>query len=268
MSQETYDQFDESEKVALKVAILYPHRTLKEVLPDLFTPGFSLSTYYSRHDEGRRKLMYKGILDSRGCPTDKAFEIIPLGMLRQMVKDLHRELMTLNKESYELMETKEKEISELRTALQNVQNMFDFTTYHDLTPLPQTLIRDIDEAIKQFREKSYDLAIVKTYVISEMLVKNLFAHLYGSEELGKVHKHEDRLKKIWTDEETEKRKYPGLRLIASLFSVILWYRNKMGAHVELEPTKEASRICLESLLEAIRQIKRMKLEKCYSKIES
>jgi hypothetical protein len=46
MSQELYDQLDEDEKVALKVAILYPHRILKEALPELFGFGGSYSTHY------------------------------------------------------------------------------------------------------------------------------------------------------------------------------------------------------------------------------
>ncbi|MEM2550168.1 MAG: hypothetical protein QW689_07125, partial [Nitrososphaerota archaeon] len=67
----------------------------------------------------------------------------------------------------------------------------------------------------------------------------------------KVRKHEDRLKKMWTDEENEK-KCSGLRLVSSLFFLILRYRNKRAAHLELESTKEVLRICLESLLKAIR----------------
>jgi hypothetical protein len=252
MSQELHDQLDEDEKVALKVAILYPHRTLKEVLPELFGFVASDSTYYKKHDKGREKLKLKGILDEKGCPTDRAFDIIPVNMLRPMVKDLHKELTTLNKEKYKLIDEKDRELTELRMMMQNIQEMFDFTA--NLTPLPPALREGIDEAIKLFREKSYDSSIVKTYKISEMLVKDLFKDLYGDEELGKVRKHEDRLKKMWADEETEKKKYPGLRLIASLFSVILWYRNKMGAHAELEPTKEAARICLDSLLQALERI--------------
>jgi hypothetical protein len=252
MSQELYDQLDEDEKVALKVAVLYPHRILKEVLPKLFGFVASDSTYYKRHNEGREKLKLKGILDEEGRPTDRAFDIIPVNMLRQMVKDLHKELVTLEREKYKLIEEKDRELTELRMMMQNIQEIFDFTT--NLTPLPPALRKDIDEAIKLFREKSYDSSIVKTYKISEMLVKDLFKDLYGNEELGKVRKHEDRLKKMWADEETEKKRYPGLLLIASLFSVILWYRNKMGAHVELEPTKEAARICLDSLLRALERI--------------
>jgi hypothetical protein len=260
MSQETYEQLDENEKVALGVAILYPYHTLKEVLPKLFKFEASLSTYYRMHDEGRKKLIDKGILDSQGRPTEKAFEIIPIEKLRPTLKDLYNELMKLKKEKDESETKKDNEINELRMNLQNVQEMFDFTIYHDLTPLPQALQKDIDKAILVFKEKSYDLAIVKTYTISETLVKNLFAYLYGNEELEKVHKHENRLKKIWADEEKEKKKYPGLLLLASLFSVILWYRNKMGAHKELKSTKEAARICLESLFQSIRQLKEMKLE--------
>ncbi|MGQ9722238.1 MAG: hypothetical protein ACUVXA_13060 [Candidatus Jordarchaeum sp.] len=44
------------------------------------------------------------------------------------------------------------------------------------------------------------------------------------------------------DEHLEKHKYLGLTIIASFFSIILWYRNKMAAHTEMPPTIEAARI--------------------------
>ncbi|MGC9015135.1 MAG: hypothetical protein ACP5KW_12235 [Thermoproteota archaeon] len=260
MPEEAYDQLDAEEKVALKVAILYPHRHLKEVLPELFESeykySFSLPTYYKRYHEGLRKLQSKGILDDEGYPTDKAFDLIPASMLPEMVRKLSEELLELNEKRLKELEEKDKIESELRMRLQDL----DFTNYHDIGRLPGPIKEDIDKAIDQFMKEEYDMSIVKVYKVSEELVKNLFERLYGDEELEKVRKHEDRLKKMWNDEETEKKKYPGVRLITSLFAVILWYRNKMGAHCELKPTKEASRICLESLLEAIRQLKRMEME--------
>ncbi len=74
MSQETYDQLEEMEKVALRCAILYPHRNLRDVLPKLFTSSWPLTTYYRGYYEGVEKLNEKGILDEQDRPTDKAFE--------------------------------------------------------------------------------------------------------------------------------------------------------------------------------------------------
>jgi hypothetical protein len=89
--------------------------------------------------------------------------------------------------------------------------------------------------------------MVKAYLASEVLGRNLFRLLYGDKEGEKVGKQGDRLKKMWNDEQLEKHKHPGIQVIASLFSVMLWYRNKMGAHKELSPSMEAARTSIVAL---------------------
>ena len=278
-----YDQFEEEEKVALEVAIVFPHYTLSEILPKLFGWKASKSTYYRYHRRGIDELKGKGILDEGGKPTDLAFQIIPIENLRKMIKDISKEITILEKrrqdEYARSLEYKQKyrefqkaceqleeenrimkEQLEALEELQKIKEKFDFRNLYNRvrSSLPERVQRNIEKAIERFEAGDYDSAIVKSYLASEVLVRNLFSHLYG-EEARKVRKHEDKLKRIWNDEKLEKRKYPGIRLIASLFSTILWYRNKMGAHAELTPTLEAARISIIALLQSIEEVKRLGL---------
>ena len=63
-SEIDYDKLDEAEKVALTVAIAFPHCALKEILPKLFKWKASDSTYYRYHHEGYEELREKKI---RAC---------------------------------------------------------------------------------------------------------------------------------------------------------------------------------------------------------
>ena len=125
--------------------------------------------------------------------------------------------------------------------------------------LPQLFKNRIDKAYSRIEQGSYSEAIINCYLLSEILVKNLFDFLYPDLKNKRI-KHEDKLKKIWNDEKTEKYRYPGIRVIASLLAVILWYRNKMGAHTEMTPTKEAARICIASLIQALIEFNRLGIE--------
>jgi len=97
---------------------------------------------------------------------------------------------------------------------------------------------------------------MKVNLISEVLCRILFKRLYGVDDAKKT-KHEHKLKKMWTDEQIEKHQYSGVHLIASLLSIILWYRNKMAAHAELKPTMDAARICIIALLQSVQELRRL-----------
>lgn len=277
-----YNELDEEEKVALTVAIVYPHRTLRKVLPKLFKYKASDSTYYRHHSRGYDKLKEKGILDNDGKPTDLAFKIIPYEILKRIVQDLHKEINLLQKDyqternrywslqnEYVQLEKKYKIVEEENQRIRNeiekfaelreLKEKIDFIdAYNSLKPiLSKSLQREIGKAIEMFKREEYDSAIVKLYKVSEILVRSLFKRLYGYDEAKKVRKHEHRLQRIWNDEELEKHRYPGVKLIASLFSVILWYRNKMGAHAELQPTMEAARTSIIALFQSILELKRL-----------
>jgi hypothetical protein len=256
----TYEQLDENEKVALKVAIRFPHRSLIAVLPSLFGLGASDSTYYRYYRQGQDKLKQRGMLDGEGFPTDMSFKVIPTSMLVQMTKDLSKELRLLDKEHHQ----EESRARDLRTEMERemgaLKEKFDFTRSYDglKRSLSLSLQNDIDAAIEMFGKGDYNSAIVKAYLPSEVLGGNLFRLLYGNAEDAKVGKrHQDKLKKMWNDEQLEKHEHPGIQVIASLFSVILWYRNKMGAHKELSPSMEAARTCIVALLQAIQELKRL-----------
>lgn len=143
-------------------------------------------------------------------------------------------------------------IEQLKTDLENI----DPRTLLERIVIPQQMRNYINKAISRIHQRSFSEAIMNCYRVSETLVKILFNFLYPNLKNKRI-KHEDKLKKIWNDEEKEKKEYPGIRVIASLFAVILWYRNKMGAHIEMEPTKEAARICVTSIVQALIEFKRL-----------
>ena len=162
----------------------------------------------------------------------------------------------------EQLEEKNRVMNEKLETLENLRKIkekFDFRTlYSEIrSSLPFQVQKNIEEAIHRFEAGDYGTAIVKSYLVSEVLVRNLFTSIYGDDEAKQVRKHEDKLKRLWNAEQLEKGQYPGIRLIASLFSTMLWYRNKMGAHVELPPTLEAARISIIALLQSIKELKRL-----------
>lgn len=279
-----YTQLSEEEKVALSVAIVYPHQTLSRILPKLFKWKASDSTYYRHHREGCDKLRKKGILSDEREPTDLAFRILPTDILRDMLRDTSEEIRLLEnerqKESVKLLECRgrlkqleedhlsiKEENDRIKNRLQNLSDLqeihdkVDFTrTYDQLKSIlsrSKSIQSEIEASMEMFKVGSYDSSIVKTYKVSERLVRDIFRHIYGNEEIEKVRKHKDRLKRLWNDEKLEKEKHPGIQAIASLFSTILWYRNKMGAHTELQPTMEAARISLIALLQSLIEIERL-----------
>jgi len=277
-----YDQLKEEEKVALEVAIAYPCRTLSEILPRLFGWNASKSTYYRHYSSGVDELKGKGILDEEGKPTDMAFEILSIENLRKMIKEMNKEITILEKRReneqrrsnefeqkyieiqkiYEQLKEKSRIMNERLEALgelQEIKEKFDFRNlYNEVrSSLPLQVQKNIEKAIERFEAGDYDTVIVKSYLVSEILIRDFFTYIYGDDEGKRVRKHEDKLKKLWNAEQLEKGKYPGIMLIASLFSTILWYRNKMGAHAELPPTLEAARISIIALLQSIKELKRL-----------
>lgn len=145
--------------------------------------------------------------------------------------------------------------------LQEVHDKVDFTRTYDrlksILSRSKLIQSEIEASIEMFKVGSYDFSIVKAYKVSERLLRDIFRRIYGDEEAKRVRKHKDRLKRLWNDEKLEKQNYPGIQAIASLFSTILWYRNKMGAHTELHPTIEAARITLMALLQSFVEIERL-----------
>jgi len=133
--------------------------------------------------------------------------------------------------------------------------------------LPELLRNRIDKALTRIDERSYSEAIINCYLVSETLVIDLFAFLYPDLNDKQI-KHEDKLKRIWNDEEKEKHEFPGIKVIASLLAVVLWYRNKMGAHTEMKPNKGAARICASSLIQTLVELKRLGIVHISGKLES
>lgn len=93
-----FDQLDRNERVALKVAIMFPHRALSRVLPKFYGRRASKSTLYRYHREGADKLISKGLLDMQRRPTKLAFNMVPEKLLRDMTLKLHKGLTGLYSE--------------------------------------------------------------------------------------------------------------------------------------------------------------------------
>ena len=140
-----------------------------------------------------------------------------------------------------------------------ISQMHDLEYLLKTLKVPEEIENYLRKSLIRIRERSYSEAISNCYRVSEALIKILFAFLYPDKKEKRV-KHEDKLKKIWNDEEMEKRNYPGIRVIASLLAVVLWYRNKMSGHLEMRPTKEGATICIESTLQALIEFNRLNIE--------
>jgi len=133
----------------------------------------------------------------------------------------------------------------------------DFADFTQKLELRGDIRRDISKAFVRYGEGSYGEAIINCYLVSEILTRSLFNSLYPEDKDKRI-KHEDKLKRIWNDEEKEKQKeFGGIKVIASLLSAILWYRNKMGAHREMEPTMEGARITIMSLIQTLIEFQRL-----------
>jgi len=76
MSESIYDQLSDEEKAALTYAIVFPHQTLKIILPELFNTSW-YSGLYKCHSRGRENLKERRFLDDKGNPTDLGFGILP-----------------------------------------------------------------------------------------------------------------------------------------------------------------------------------------------
>jgi len=111
-----YYQLSDKEKVALGCAIVFPHRALKDVLPELFNTSWT-STLYKRHNEGREALRRRGLLDKNGNPTDLAYGILPSDILGNIVQRLNREI----KSEYEKRSELDLKMRELEQECRNLK---------------------------------------------------------------------------------------------------------------------------------------------------
>jgi len=143
-------------------------------------------------------------------------------------------------------------LEQLRTEIKSL----DRRSSLEKVAIPRQMRRYIEKAFSRIDQRSFSEAIMNCYRVSETLVNVLFSFLYPSSRDKKI-KHEDKLKRIWNDEEKEKKEYPGIKVIASLLAIVLWYRNKMGAHTEMTPTEEAARTCITSLIQALVESERL-----------
>lgn len=139
------------------------------------------------------------------------------------------------------------------------KEMYEITPIIKRLAIPEQMARYINKAISRIDQGSYSEAIINCYRVSETLVNTLFAFLYPDSRNERI-KHEDKLRRVWNDDPKEKHEYPGIRVIASLFAVILWYRNKMAAHTEMTPTPEAARICVTCLVQALIEFERLDIK--------
>jgi len=253
----SFDDLSIDEKLALLVKLCSScYNTLKDALTTIYEKiireqSLSKSYYYKLYYRGIDSLQRKGLLDENKNLTEVAYNIIPSYIYKRIIQEISQRIKGLN-----------DEIDRLTHELYQLSELMDFTaTYGILKPwLSHKICKDIEKAIRLYKLKEYGASITEAYKITELLLKRLFKKIYGDKEFQKVKKHENKLKRLWTDEHLEKHKYPGVNLIASLFATVLWYRNKMGAHAEMEPTREAARVTLISLLQSVIEIKRLGFE--------
>jgi len=217
--------------------------------------GYASSSYgKKRVREITMHLVRRGFLKMDGSVA------IPDRVLFDFVTENSNELVSVLREASENIKHLTKENSELSSNIELLKTeirKFDSTSTLQTLRVPESIRHRIDKAIARIDERSFSEAILNCYLVSETLVTTLFNFLYPNLKNAQRIKHEDKLKRIWNDEEKEKHNFPGISVIASLLYVILWYRNKMAAHTEMPPTKEAARISVASLIQALIEFERL-----------
>ena len=197
--------------------------------------------------------------ETRGYLAEPVVRSIPIQVKSDPTKKRKtlriEESVSTGEKISELTEENSKLSRKIERLMTEVENLDPRSALETLS-LPQLLRNRVNKAFSRIEQRSYSEAIINCYLVSETLVKALFNSLYPDSKKKRI-KHEDKLKRIWNDEKKEKKDYPGIKVIASLISVILWYRNKMGAHTEMTPTKEAARICVTSLIQALIEFERL-----------
>jgi len=257
-------QLTEQEKYIFRKVLSFSNSVVPAILYDAIFDdvdrgvgpfhGYASSSYgKKRAKEIIMHLMRRGFLILDGSVA------IPDRVLSDFVTVNSNELVSVFKETSEKIEHLAKENSELSLNIEILKTeieKWDPKSALQALKVPKSIRRRIGKAIARIAERSFSEAIINCYLVSETLVTALFNFLYPSSKDKRI-KHEDKLKKIWTDEKKEKHDFPGIKVIASLLSVILWYRNKMGAHTEMTPTKEAARISVASLIQALSEFERL-----------
>jgi hypothetical protein len=209
--------------------------------------GYANASYgKKRAKETTKNLVDRGFLKINGSISIP--ERILLDYLTENLEGILLEFKQVSEKSKQLVEKNRRLFSKIE--------QFDPSISLEKLRVSQEVRNYIVKAIARIDEKSYSEAIINCYRVSENLAKILFDFLYPSAKNERV-KHEDRLKKIWNDEEKEKHHSSGVKVIASLLSVILWYRNKMAAHTEMKPTEEAARITVFSLIQSLIEFDRL-----------
>lgn len=209
--------------------------------------GYARASYgKKRAEETTKNLLDRGFLKMNGSIS------IPERILTDHVTENLDGILL----EFKQVSEKGRQLVEKNQYLSSKIEQFDPSISLEKLMIPHEFRNYIVKAIGRIGEKSYSEAIINCYRVSENLAKILFDFLYpnAKNERGK---HEDRLKKIWNDEEKEKHHNPGIKVIASLLSVILWYRNKMAAHTEMKPTEEAARITVFSLIQSLIEFARL-----------
>jgi hypothetical protein len=103
----SYETLSNDEKIALKVALLYPHTTIGDALRELLNVS-DVKSLYNPIAYARGNLKRKGLLDGKGNPTDVAFEIVPCQEAKQHLKKLNKEVMQIDKLKNQLEEENRK----------------------------------------------------------------------------------------------------------------------------------------------------------------
>lgn len=257
-------QLSEQEKYILRKILSFGNSvTISDLYDSIFDDidhrigpfsGYASSNYGKRRAEKiTTNLVKTGFLKVDGSVS------IPDRVLSDFVTEDLSELLSEFKSTSEKIRHLVEENSELSSTIEllktKIEKLDPMSALQALT-VPQSIRRYIDKAVARIDQRSFSEAIMNCYRVSETLSNNLFGFLYPTSKNKRI-KHEDKLQKIWNDEPKEKHHFPGIKVIASLLSVILWYRNKMAAHIEMEPTKEAARISMASLIQALIEFERM-----------
>lgn len=198
----TYEQFDRDEKIALELAIVYPHKSASEMLRKFYERGTSKSTLYKYHKRGADKLAQKGFLDIQNRPTELAFQVIPLDFLKKIVANLHYQLIELKSEKNEAEASNWNTTAELRKTKEQIEKL-------------ENSLRGITQQLALFKKnrvnsvlETFDFMGIDENWISVLVALNLIeialrrkAEISGVDPNGKFNETLEQVRKIIKEKE-------------------------------------------------------------------
>jgi hypothetical protein len=197
-----YNSLDNDEKIALEVAIVYPNKTLIEILPKYYGNEASKSTLYRYHQNGTIKLSAKGLLDTQLHPTQLSFDVCPLNVLKQATFDLHVQLVNTALEKNKVISAKSlltQELDGLKLKLLSLEQSLKVTA-EELTLTKQSKTNMVLKRFKNMGINDNWISVLVALNLVEIALRQK-AELLGINANGSFSETLDLVKRTIMDKE-------------------------------------------------------------------